>query len=528
MHLRFVAVSAVLAVIGCSDDDSAMASTGHTATTSTGDSTGALDESSSSEGDTSGDTEDRVVPPLEYARGLRLTRLTANQGVQIELVRDGIEIPPEEYGTRMISGRRTLLRGFWNLQVGFEPRELVGQLTVDYPDGSVLEQEFVVMVDGESTDGGASFQWLLEPEDIVTGMRFRARVLEPDPALTMLEVSDPPPILPLNGRGTMSLYDEPLELQVVLVPVLHQFEGCESMPEITEQDVQDMRHALEQANPVQQAVFSVREPMPYTESIREGSGFTPILVELSKTRTDDRVADNVYYYGLLDSCDGFPPGLGGQAFGIPDGPTRENAPQRVSTGRWNGSGAAAAAVFVHEVGHSQGRRHVRCSGGEAGIDANYPHPNGRIGVWGFGIYDFRLHTPTGGRDYMSYCSSPWVSDYGWELVLPIIETLTSWDDERGSPAQRLTVLYGVLHEDGTQDWWTTPGGLPSTTTGEHTIVYEVGGAPTTVPASVRPIPHGSAKLVIAPLTPNAIDSATLWSGGAPLLTIDLDSVDRRR
>jgi hypothetical protein len=80
------------------------------------------------------------------------------------------------------------LRGFWNLQVGFEPRELVGQLTVDYPDCSVLEQEFGVMVDGESTDGGASFQWLLEPEDIVTGMRFRARVLEPDPALTMLEV----------------------------------------------------------------------------------------------------------------------------------------------------------------------------------------------------------------------------------------------------------------------------------------------------------------------------------------------------
>jgi hypothetical protein len=62
MHLRFVAVSAALAVIGCSNDDSEMASTGHTATTSTGDATGALDESSSSEGDTSGDTEDRVVP----------------------------------------------------------------------------------------------------------------------------------------------------------------------------------------------------------------------------------------------------------------------------------------------------------------------------------------------------------------------------------------------------------------------------------------------------------------------------------
>ena len=102
-------------------------------------------------------------------------------------------------------------------------------------------------------------------------------------------------------------------------------------------------------------------------------------------------------------------------------PTRENAGQRISTGRWNGSGAGAAETFVHEVGHTQGRRHVRCSGGEAGVDTNYPHQNGRIGVWGFGIYDFELRTPTGGRDYMTYCSNEWVSDYGWEQTLDVIE-----------------------------------------------------------------------------------------------------------
>lgn len=491
-----------------------------------------IDGSTSVDDDTTGDTGDTGDPevvPIEYARGLRLTRMTANQGVQVELVRDGIEVPSEEHGSRLIGGRRTLIRGFWTLHADFEPRELIGQLTIDYPDGTVLEQSFVTMVDGESNDGGASFQWLLEPDDIVSGMRFRVRVLEPDPGLTSLAVTDPPPVLPLTDRGTLTFYERPLELQVVLVPVLHQFEGCEAMPEITEQDVEDLRHELEQTNPIQRAVMSVREPMPYTETIGESPGFTPILVELSKTRTDDRVADNVYYYGLLEPCDGFPSGLLGQAYGIPDAPTPENAPQRVSTGRWNGSGAAAARTFVHEVGHSQGRRHVRCSGGEAGVDLDYPHPNGRIGVWGFGIHDFRLRTPTGGRDYMSYCSNRWISDYGWELVLPTIETLTSWDYEHTEPKPRQTMLYGVLHEDGSQDWWTAPGGLPTSTTGEHTMAYEIEGASFTVPVAIQAIPHGSARLVIAPLpaAPSTIDSAVLLPARALSHAIDVATIDDR-
>jgi hypothetical protein len=531
-----VALVVGLGMGGCSSDDPSMAAEG---TGDTGDSQAQADSTGfdstgiepSTSTDTDVETSSGAAMPIEYARGIRLTRLTANQGVQVELVSEGLEVPPEEQGTRLIAGRRTLLRGFWSLHADFEPRELVGQLTIDAPDGSVIEQEFVVMVDGDSADGGASFQWLLEPDDVVSGMQFRARILEPDPSMTTLQVSDPPPVAPLPGQGTLQVYDAPLELQIVLVPVLHQFEGCETMPEITEQDVEDLRHALEQTNPVQRAFFSVREPMPYTQSIADGPAFTPILVELAKTRTDDDVADNVYYYGLLQSCDGFPSGLGGQAIGIPDAPTRENASQRVSTGRWNGSGAAAARTFVHEIGHSQGRRHVRCSGGEAGIDVNYPHPNGRIGVWGFGIYDFVLRSPTGGRDYMSYCSDRFISDYGWELVIPVIETLTSWDYETGEPQPRATMLYGVLHEDGTQDWWTAPGGLPGSTTGEHTIVYELGGVPITMPSSIQPIPHGSAQLVIAPLpaAPSAITSAWLAPGGGhPSRTIDLHTVDDSR
>jgi hypothetical protein len=512
--LRRVALVASVAVVACQNDDAASTpsteagtSAGSGSTTGTSSSTSGIDTGASSGSTSPADSGSDGGPmQIEYARGLRLMRMTANQGVQVEIVADGVEVLPAEYNTRLVAGRRTLLRAFWSLHHEFEPRELVGQLTVDYPDGSQLTQDFEVMVDGDSNDGGASFQWLLEPDDIVEGMRFRARILEPDPSLTTLEVSEPPPVLPLSGPGTLGIYDVPLQMKVVLVPVLHQFEGCESMPEITEQDAEDMRKQLEQANPVQSVELSVREPMPYTETIGEAPGFTPILAELAATRAADMPDDNVYYYGLLQPCDGFPPGLLGQAIGIPNEPTKENAQQRVSTGRWLGSGLAASETFVHEVGHSQGRRHVVCSGGEGGPDLNYPHPNGRIGVWGFGIYDFKLRTPTGARDYMTYCSNEWVSDYGWEQVLEVIEILTSWDYEDAVPEPKPTMLYGILHEDGTEDWWTAPGGLPKSAAA--TVVYDFGGAPITLPAAIEPIPHGEARYVIAPLPDGGLLATT--------------------
>ncbi len=499
----------VLALTSCGDDvpsNTEDATEGDASTAA--DSTTMLDppgtDTSSEASSSESSTSDAPMAQVEFARGIRLPRITANQAVQVELVRDGVALPPEEYNTRMIVGRRMLVRGFWSLHANFEPREIVGVLTVRYPDGTERDHEWTQFVEGESSDGGAhSFQWLLEPDEVVAGMTFRAKLVEPDPASAPGEVSDPPPIAPLAGPAEIGLHDAPLQIKVVLVPVLHQFEGCENMPMIGEQDVEAMRMEIEQANAVQEAIVTVREPMPYTDTIGEAPGFSPILAELAATRAADDVDDNVYYYGLMQPCDGFPPGLLGQAIGIPNAPTRENAGQRVAAGRWNGSGAAAAETFVHEVGHSQGRRHVRCSGGEAGVDPMYPHENGRIGVWGFGIYDFELRTPNGARDYMTYCSNEWVSDYGWEQTLDVIEVLTSWDFEDRVPQQG-QVLAGLLHEDGTSDWWMRRGNVA-----EHrrdpSVVIELESEVGTIalPATVDTVTHGDARYVEVPM-PDAI------------------------
>lgn len=457
-------------------------------------------------------TGEQPEAPLPLASGIRLLRIAANQGVQVELVADGVEIPADDYGAHIVAHRRTLVRGFWTLHADFQPRELIGRLTVDYPDGTTLEQDYPIFVDGESADAGKSFQWLLEPEEVVDGMRFRARVLEADPEAASGEVSDPPPIAPLSGPATIAVHDVPLRMEVVLVPVLHQLGGCAQAPEPTEADVEAMREQLEQANPVQSAEITVRDPMPYTASIGEANGFSDVLTALAQQRELDAPAPNVYYYGLLDSCDGYPPGLLGQAIGIPPEPTQELAHQRIATGRWNGSGAGASETFVHEIGHTQGRRHVRCSGGEAGVDPDYPHVGGRIGVWGFGIHDFQLRTPTGGRDYMTYCSNEWVSDYGWEQTLVTIEALTSWDEMGAPPPPSGAVLMGAIEPDGRATWWTARGGVPASmldASGPQIVLHTRSGATRRSAAWVYTRPDSTTVQVVAPLPPEVDRAASL-------------------
>ncbi|MCX4240122.1 hypothetical protein [Paraliomyxa miuraensis] len=492
----------------CGDDGPTVAGDGTGTTSSastTGTTTQGADETASvgtsttsGDGDGGSTTTGAPEAPLAFASGIRLTRLTANQGVQVDLVDEGLELPPSPDAARLISGRTTLLRAFWSLHADFTPRELIGRLEADYPDGTQLVQDFSLWVEGEGNDGGTSFQWLLQPHEVVPGIQYRVRLLDPDPTLATGQISDPPPILPLASRGTLSVYDAPLQLRVELVPVLHQFEGEECMPTITDQDVQDMREELEQCNAVQEAILTVGEPMPYLDPIgTSGTGFGPVLTALAERRAADDPPPNLYYYGLLAPCDGYPPGLLGQAIGIPPTPAMELAQQRIATGRWSGSGAAAAETFVHEIGHTQGRYHVLCSGGEAGADMAYPHPQGRIGVWGFGIHDFKLRSPTGSRDYMTYCSNEWVSDYGWEQTLDVIEVLTSWDAMSTTPGDG--VLMGALHPDGTERWWTATGALPASlaTPGAAIEVTHAGGVDP-LPAWIYVRPDGDTVQIIAP------------------------------
>ena len=505
--------------------DSASTSTGETPTTATPPTTGGPDDTSTSTTPTSSadaSTTGEPPPPLEIAHGIRLTRATATQGVQTEIVRDGLEVPGDEYSVALISRRKTVLRADWSLHASFTPRELLGRLTVWTPEGDTHVDEFTTMVDGPSNDGDLrkTFAWQLPPELVRPGMQYRIEAFEVDPALATGDISDPPPILPLPGRGTLVVEDNPMKIKVLLVPIKHVFEGDTCMPEIFDADVKAMRRWMEQHNALELADVSVGEPMEYTDSIGTAEdGFVSILTALGIRRAADKPPDNLYYYGLITSCDSYPPGLLGQAYAITDDKTPEFAFQRIATGRYQGSGELAKETFVHEVGHSQGRFHVRCSGGEAGTDDNYPYPNGRIGVWGYGIHDTQLRSPTGFRDYMSYCDNSFVSDYGWDLTYAYIKELSSWDAAAPPPAADAgPLLLGTVYSDGSSQWWTSRGSVPRAGRDPATQVEFTGpGASEALPASFSPIPHSNAHAVAVrlPARWSAVTGVQLRVVGTP-------------
>ncbi|MDC0717085.1 hypothetical protein [Nannocystis bainbridge] len=519
-RLRLASIVALVLLPGCADDpasgtESLPSSTGTSGDPSSSTTTDTEAAPTTSTGSsTTGDEE----PALAPARGIRLTRATLNQGVQVELVRDGVEVPSSELGARLLAGRKAVMRADWLLHAGFAPREIVGRLTLWTPDGETRVDDFKVMVSGPSNDGDlfTTFSWELPAALVGPGLQYRIEALEPDPSLATGEVSDPPPILPLAGRGTLQIEDAAMEIKVELVPLKHVIDGMTCTPTITDADLEAMRVWLEQHNPIQRAVLTVHEPWEYTATIgAEPNGFVPILSKLSELRAADAPADNVYYYGLIESCDGYPPGLLGQAAGIPDQATPGYAYQRLAVGRYQSSGAGARDTFVHEVGHTQGLYHIRCSGGEAGVDLDYPYPNGRIGRWGYGIHDTGMRSPTSFRDYMSYCSQSWVSDFGWEKTFNNIRELTSWD-AGGAPIDPSAqpIVVGTLMKDGKSRWYTTTGTVPLRGRAEDTFVeFAVDGETAREPAAALEIPDSEATLVVAALPAGTLSGLSFRTGG---------------
>jgi hypothetical protein len=130
-------------------------------------------------------------------------------------------------------------------------------------------------------------------------------------------------------------------------------------------------------------------------------------------------------------------------------------------------------TFVHEIGHTQGRAHVSCPGGDAaGPDPSYPHDDGRIGVWGFGVRDFQVRSATTYSDYMSYCSPTWVSDWQWKATFERIAVLSSWEMADMSELDEHHVLVGTQNtETGESYWWTDRGWVDDATEGRWAIDF---------------------------------------------------------
>ncbi len=109
-----------------------------------------------------------------------------------------------------------------------------------------------------------------------------------------------------------------------------------------------------------------------------------------------------------------------------------------------------AGTIAHELGHNLNLMHAPCGGTDPGTDDPwFPHPGGRIGVWGYNFEQRALVSPSV-PDVMSYCflDNPyWISDFFFNKAL---DHRLTYDDGAVLAAAhaRTLLLWGGRDEDG--------------------------------------------------------------------------------
>jgi hypothetical protein len=434
-----------------------------------GDGDGTTGDGDGATGD--GDGDGSADPPP--ATGIQIVDVTVDQGIRIPIVVNGSPVPS---GQQIIDGRPAVIRAFWDVDPGFETRNIYTVLTVT--TGGVETQFDRVMQAAEqpcptgpmytchygSLPTGA-FWWRVPPEYIQPDTTFKIELMEASPGHEN-DVSAKIPNYPYDGTSAdLGVDDTYMKMRVVLVPFYHNIgSNCPSAPDLNADFGTDVEgnprtvaqffgERLASHNPTDEVEIIVHSVENFSGSM---SG-SQLLGELQQLRQWENAPPGHYYYGVADPCDAGPDFSGVAQLG---GPYMSDANNRVGWGVWHPSTTATAETFIHEIGHEQGRPHIRCTGEEAGVDTSYPdHPEGDTESYGMDMFSdpVALSGPSD-HDYMTYCSGTWVSEWGWNLVWPWIQTISSWENPnvvREAEAAKRPVLIGEQRADGTERWWIT-------------------------------------------------------------------------
>lgn len=190
-------------------------------------------------------------------------------------------------------------------------------------------------------------------------------------------------------------------------------------------------------------------------------------------------------------------------------------------------------VIAHELGHNLNLLHAPC-GGPGSVDPDFPHRDGRTGVWGFNFSTNTL-TPPDLFDIMGYCPEPgtWIGDYHFKVAADFWSAATSASVNRGR--EQVLVLRGWIEPNGTPNlepaFYTE--GVPTRFVGDSHLITgrdALGRALFTYrfspPVFLDGEPGGSAFVHMIPVTWGRTDLASIvldaGPNGAALVDRDTD------
>lgn len=443
------------------------------------------------------------------AEQVSIEEIAVYQSVKVTVVKDGAVAKPN---APLIAGRPALVRAHVK-RLDQRAHKLVAELRITRAgkDDLVLR------------DGPKSLRLVRDDGDLETTYNFKIEAADvtPDAALSLRVAESPEATeavaFPASGKGlALDAKTASGTLRVKFVPVQYDMDGSGRTPDL--KDVAVYRDALYNLYPTAKVEISVREALPWTQTIAgNGQGWDRLLDAIIQLRARDRAPDDVYYVGVFtpteDLRDFCGQGQGGCVLGVAPAAELSEVGLRVAmiTGY---RGTFAGGTLAQELAHAMGRAHAPC-GGAAGPDPDYPYARGSIGTWGYNLLKEKLVDPERARDFLSYCDPVWVSDYTfaglYERMAEVTQTATA-------RSQHGSVQSFRLHRDGSVTEGPIIEVLPGDPVGDSLAVnYEDGAGRiiATVNGRVRKIDgRDGSVLVLAPHAPRGAARARVGGRGA--------------
>jgi hypothetical protein len=365
-----------------------------------------------------------------------------------------------ERNARLVGGRDTLIRGFFNIDEGWIARDIECRLRLEFGDGT--STELINVMSGVATGSHvdnleSTCNFFLDDAAGHTeaGTKFQVSFHEVSEGAGS-GLAEHATVSPGDAPQDIGFEAGEMVMKVKLVPILYQ-----NMTAPLESNLQLLSDAMFQQNPLTRLDISIREPVPTSNA-----DLYNLLQVMEQTKAQDGAPNNEYYFAFVNT---------GQQWGAiglaPLGGT-------VAAGLWLNSAQLNSETFVHEVGHDQNLGHVECPDfGMPPFEA-YPDPNGYIVNTGYGIVNGRLYSGYDNFNYMTYCGqngNQWASDWNWGKVWDRIAQFTAQGDDL--PTQ--PVLRGMVGGDSEglllDEWWTAQAAIdPELLSGNELFRFQQG------------------------------------------------------
>lgn len=266
-----------------------------------------------------------------------------------------------------------------------------------------------------------------------------------DPNQTIAEFDETNNRYPASGAEAFDFVEvDPVE--VVVVPVPYQRNGSGGIYYPNTSNISYFTWMPFKVWPVHQINYTLHATLatPFTGDLREYSCWSALLDLVEGIHDAEDPGWTKLYYGLVNfyDSDGCP---GGCIAGLGNLGWR---PTAVGFSGWGAGTSDASETFTHEAGHNFGRNHSPC-GNPANPDPGYPYSNASIGQWGLDVddsYPWDLYNPSLIKDYMSYCSPVWTSDYTYRGIHDF-RLSHPWDLNRLLPQVEALSLVGSIFQE---------------------------------------------------------------------------------